>query len=928
MSIVLLDHQGLAQDFPDQQSADQALASGTHTIPLVSPDGAPMGVPAAEREESLQKGYQLPTPEQLQKLLDHANFGSMGQAALAGIEGAGETLSLGTSGAIERALGVPPESQRKRAEQNPIAHGVGEVVGAVAPALLGDEAGAVNVLGKVGGAAEAGAKALTSGEGLATKLAGWAGRGAAESGLLTGEHVLNERLLGDPNATAEHALADIGLSTVLGGAGGAIVGKAAETGGQIAKKIFGAGSEVIENLKRLKDNAPEIEEAASRLGVEALPGQLSASRQVQHLQSQIAKEPTIVGTREQAKVDQQFAAIRGAVGDALGNASGMTKAEAGDVIKAGVRQAVEESYRPLEAMYAFIKEHSVQVPLDQEELGRVAKLIPEIEGASKRPGSPEGTFTKRLGESLPLQETVEDLRKLRISVGNEANPRTRPELRHYAGAVQQMLDDLEEKSLTNHLSTLVAEGKLPQETATSLSITRSAAKEGYRELMTTLGEVAEATGKRRIYGVKHFLDHLEDVSSEKLVDKLYAKGNTRFLEFLKEKFPEQARVLSQYQKSAIAEKAFKDGMIFPGAALREVEKLEPEIQRFLFSGEDLQKLSDAATLIDAMPKDINPSGTAKSLTWGEALNPMRHAPEALAGEIAGGPLGAAAGVALGIAGPEVSSLLKRSLLRGLVSGTPEEVARHGMLGKLLESSQRTATAVSRGAKAVFSRTAGERLRQSSEERDATAASASELAGDPQKLVDRMSTITEGLSEHAPDTTAALSVTAARAVQFLASKAPPPPFQVSPFSPQVPPSAFARGKFQRYAETVLDPVSVMSRVSDGTLTLQDLEALHTVYPRLYESMRMAVASEMADAAAKKQHVSYATRLGLSLFLGHAVDRTILPSSIASVQEKFAAAQPPPSAQTGMKRGTATLSKVGPQSLTPEQAAAARRSNPRS
>lgn len=928
---VLFNADGVAEDVP-QELADQTIAAGTHTIPLVSPEGDPVGVPAAERDALLQQGYRLPSTEQLQSLMDAATHGTAGQAVIAGLEGAAETATLGLSGAVESALGVDPEAQRKRAEQNPIAHGVGEVVGAVAPALVGDEAGLLNVLGKAGGVGERAAKALVGGnpEKLATKLAGWAGRGAAESALMTGEHVLNEAVLGDPEATAEHALAEIGVSAVLGGAGNAILGKAVESTGTLASKLYGTGEELIQNFRKMKPNAGEIEAAAERLGVEPLPGQLSASKTVQDLQSQIAKEPTIAGRKEQAAIDMQYDAIRKATTEAVGDASPMSKAEVGDTLKVGLKNSVEEAYKPIEEMYSFLKEQSEQVPIDQAELKRIVKALPDIEGASKRPHSPEGAFTKRLADDLQLQTTVDDLKKLRTSVGNEANPLTKPELRYYSGAVQEMLDDLEEKSILAHVNTMVNEGRLSNEVANRLIGTRTEAKEAYKGLMETLGEVAEATGRRRVYGVKHFLDHLDDLPSEKLVDKLFQKGDSKFLQFFAENFPAQAETLGRYQKGQIAEKAFKDGIVQPGIVSREVKKLSPEVQKFLFTPEQLAKLDDATTLLDAMPKDINPSGTAKSQSWHDALNPFRHGAETVAGGLVGGPAGAVLGYAAGVAGPEVSSYLKRGLLRGLVAGLPEEVARHGALGRIMDVSQRTTKNVTRAAKAVFAREVTERLVLSRDERDRAAKKSQELSDNPDKLMDRLTKMTEGMDAHAPNTSSAMSSAASRAVQFLASKVPRPT-QVSPFSPPVEPSEIEKMTFRRYADAVLDPVGVMSRIHDGSLMKADLEALQAVYPKLYASMRDAVTEQMTQAITKKEMVPYKTRLGVSMFLGAPVDRSLEPASIVSTQSTFLAeaagqgneASKQTSGMSAPARGTSSLSKVGAQTMTPEQAAASRR-----
>jgi hypothetical protein len=187
-------------------------------------------------------------------------------------------------------------------------------------------------------------------------------------------------------------------------------------------------------------------------------------------------------------------------------------------------------------------------------------------------------------------------------------------------------------------------------------------------------------------------------------------------------------------------------------------------------------------------------------------------------------------------------------------------------------------------------------------------------------------MTEGMGEHAPNISSAFSETAGRATSFLQSQMPEE-VQMSPFSKPVAPSSFAEAKFKRAAEAVLDPVGVMSRIGDGSLTVADVQALNSVYPSLYSSMRDAVTSSMTNAVAKRIEVPYRSRVGASIFLGNPIDRTLDAASIANIQAGFAANaaknQPQQQQKPGPKKSTAALSKVGSQTQTPAQAAESRR-----
>lgn len=924
---VLINSAGQAEEL-DPSQAEFAIAAGTHSVPLVSPSGDPAAVPGHERELKLSQGYTLPTTDQLQSLLDQTKHGTTAQTLASAAEGAAETASLGTSGALESAFGVPKEEQLKRAKTNPIAHGIGEVAGVVAPALLGEVAPAVDVLGSVGKLAESWAKAAVGGtEGsLAAKLAGWAGKGAAEGATLSGEHVLNEAMLGDPNATAEHAMAEVGLSSLIGGAGGAIVGKLADTGSNLANRLLDRDGGVFSNLTKLKENAGEVTAAAARLGVEPVPGQLSASKIVQDLQSQIAKEPTIIGRQAQASVDKQFEAIRQATADALGESTPMTKAEVGESLRKGITEKLQETYRPISDAYDYLKTELKEVQLDESSLIKATRDIRNIEGVRVSPSSPEYKLAESVGEEVRNLSNVTELRQYASSIARQTTGN--PSLKYVGNAIRGILSDLEEGAVTASTKEMVKAGRMSQGELELINNARAASKQQYKTLMEKMGELGDVLGKRKIYGPQDFLSHLSDVPAENVANKLFQKNNSKFLTFLETEFPKQASTLSRYQKSSIAEKAFKDGMVSPSLALREIDKLEPEVQKFLFSPENLAKLHDARTLIEAMPKDINPSGTAKSVAWNSVLNPARTFMHTLEGGYFGGPVGAAAALAGQLAGPEISTWAKRSALRRLVSASPTEAAQHQVLGTLSELAQKTAKTVTSAARAVFSKEGFERLALSKDERSRLSDKLTQLNDNPQKLVDRVAKMTEGIAEHAPDTSSAISSTVGRAVGFLSSKLPKPT-QLSPFSKPTEPSDFEKAAFKRSAEAVLDPVGVLQRVADGTVSTPDVQALQSVYPTLYSSMRQAVASQMADAVTSGTKVPYSTRLGVSLFLGEPVDNTLSPQSINTVQMSFItnAARPQPGQPAlagGRKKGSSlALSKVGQEYSTPEQAAAYRR-----
>lgn len=111
-----------------------------------------------------------------------------------------------------------------------------------------------------------------------------------------------------------------------------------------------------------------------------------------------------------------------------------------------------------------------------------------------------------------------------------------------------------------------------------------------------------------------------------------------------------------------------------------------------------------------------------------------------------------------------------------------------------------------------------------------------LASNPNVLQQRMNQLTENWYHHAPKTSTATVIVATKALNFLRSKVPPTPpptpeelmsgeFKWRPSSSQV-------DKFNRYYNAVLNPRSILVRAKVGRLTAEEVEAVRTVYPKLF------------------------------------------------------------------------------------------------
>lgn len=149
---------------------------------------------------------------------DSEKYGTFGQQVLAGVEGAAKGLAGPFAPMLERAVGADPAAIRGRAEANPWTHGIGEGVGFVGGALLGT--GEAALVSKVGEGV-VGAAGLAEAGSVGARLAAGATRLGAEMATIQAGDEASKAITQDPNQSVGSAISNIGLSAILGAAGGA-----------------------------------------------------------------------------------------------------------------------------------------------------------------------------------------------------------------------------------------------------------------------------------------------------------------------------------------------------------------------------------------------------------------------------------------------------------------------------------------------------------------------------------------------------------------------------------------------------------------------------------------------------------------------------------------------------------------------------------
>lgn len=125
-----------------------------------------------------------------------------------------------------------------------------------------------------------------------------------------------------------------------------------------------------------------------------------------------------------------------------------------------------------------------------------------------------------------------------------------------------------------------------------------------------------------------------------------------------------------------------------------------------------------------------------------------------------------------------------------------------------------------------------------------------------------------------------------AAQYLQSKMPVDPtaqYSIGGASPNWEPSDQQLNSFLNRVEAVNNPLKSMAKVADGTITPEEVEAVQTVYPSLFNGLREKVISGIIEA---KGDIPYQSKLLINSVFGIPADYTTNPQFISSMQQTFA------------------------------------------
>lgn len=823
-------------------------------------------------------------------------YGTTGQMVKTALEGAGKGLLGPVATGLELAAGVKPEDIRGREEVNPVTHGVAEMGTFLGSALLGT--GEAAILSKMGKAAE-----VATGLGKGGKLSQIAAEGvnaAFQGALFQGGEELHKRFVEDPTQTSDSVITHLGMSTVLGGLFGGAVGaafrkaspEAAERAGQFVSELdmpaveagnLSANIKAADNIKpgkkaelldaiklnKEKPTAPQTRKDAKLLGITEIPdGALLDNPLVQtQLDSLIHSPYTVAGDRVGSKFRQAWGQAEAALEGAINSGPAGSKAELGNALKDSISSKVRTEYKPIqEGFDAWAAEHGSK-EISNRLIGNVKEefgMIPEFRVS---PSSPQGGLVRQVLKDIDNVKTLNDLKI--VKDGLALSKMASSEERRMVGILRDKLSDIEEKIIGQ---------KNPMAPV-------------YKKYISKIGTLSEKLGKGTIHGTEDALRFMGELEPEKIAQRIFSKNDSEFLNFFSKEFPEEFQMVRNFQRADLRDQAVVADVFDPKKFFPKFNKLEPEVQKALYSPEEIKKIVASEGFIrNAFPKDYNGSHTAHALAQRAAFESPQGLVKANFRDYA---------VEKGIQLAAMSAEAKQAIELGQATVKGENLAARSIKA-VFDGAKNTPLSI---VPAIAARAKLDKL-------------VTKAVEDPARMV-----AMNDNNNSVPEYSAALSASAARVVQYLSS-IKPNTSPVNPLDGKRVPSSMEKAAYDRALDIAEQPLVVLNGLKDGRITPSDVAALKTMYPNVYNRLSTRINEQIVEQTHKGKIIPYKTRIGLSIFLGRPLDSTMTPAAIIDAQPK--PEQAPPT-QTGMAKGYQAkgIQKLPGQYQTPEQAREAHR-----
>jgi hypothetical protein len=183
-----------------------------------------------------------------------------------------------------------------------------------------------------------------------------------------------------------------------------------------------------------------------------------------------------------------------------------------------------------------------------------------------------------------------------------------------------------------------------------------------------------------------------------------------------------------------------------------------------------------------------------------------------------------------------------------------------------------------------------------------------------------------IATHFPDQHLMLDMAKGRTMKYLSSLQPTQNISQLTFDTPLP-TTNAERHFDNAINIALNPLSVLNRIKDGTLTTEHMKHLTSMYPEVYNQLSKKITAQILQEKQDGNRPPYQVRQALSMFLTAPLDSTMTPQAIQSIQKTFAPSAPPqkPGAPMKGRNGKSAINKLANSYATPNQSSEGRKAH---
>lgn len=872
-------------------------------------------------------------------------YGSPLQTAGAALEGLARGATFGLSTGLESAVGntlnieqLKPEAIRAREEQNPIASIGGEIASFAIPGL--PVAKAIDKAGQfVAKGLKLGSEVINPTTGKlvyeaikspVAQVGSPAVRLAIESALAQSGNEVHKMFAGAPDQTVQTAIADIGLSTLLGGGTGAAFGAISPLWkATVGDKLDG----LLSKIQRRANGEPisldrNVQEALDLTALEVTPeirAGLSKDPELAKQFNVLRESKTAPGLKlkegvEKFQEDAKDSVLKalGRTKDDLGELSSVSHYDTGVKLQEKLVDDIERRFKPISEEYDAITDKFSKVAIKQEQdviADRLAQIAHD-ERWTLSPSSPQFKLYNETMNELSNVKDLEDLRKFQSIIWGKA--------KSDPGALWDV-----SKKINNVLNNTLEESyqTYARQRGDAFLTRYLSAKEAYRterELIDTLNDRLRV-GKYG--GPGTFVNALKDMKPEEILNRLSKPNDAGLIQLLQSQFPGLTDSIKKYHLDKELKKAIVatgDGYSIRADTLfKNIDKMTPELRGFILPPGAEEHVQGIRTLLKSLP-EYKTSGTAGHLD--SLLSKAPGAATALASLLIG--QNPAIGYLLGQTAKWVArdapDAIRLGMLKFLGSGGKVEPEAFKSMVEFINHTIKGESKLSKATKGIFKAGAEVlpiRLMPNDRDREKLNKRLQAYQVDPSGLFN----VGGNTGYYLPEQSAAIGKTAMNAVNYLNSLRPNVN-KKSPLDTGIKPSKDQLAKFNIALDIAQQPLMVLDSIKKGTITPHEVAVFKTLYPDLYNRTSQKLLDGVIHATDQGESVPYRTRMALSLFLGQPLDSTMTGTSIIAAQASLQGpegAQPMSAPQpkgTSLKDADKLVQGVSTSSQTREKARA--------